>query len=496
MPKNNGNQRKLNRRDYVKGIAAAGIGAATVFSGSAAARTNANGEDVYLVFGADTSSDLESWLADRAGDLQSSSQESNSEVIQYQDVNQLNVNQQENAVAISIDGGQADAIQRTYQNNTNTQKGDAESINAKKEKKEHTFEDVKHAYIVFAGDSDSREFSGWVVSDDVFQSKQSAEADIEQKQEVEQANYNSQSTAVAISEGGSYSRSYQRSYQENNNVQTAKALAANVGDGDSQKADSSVAQWQDVDQLNVNEQGIAVAIAVGEGSTAKAWQVSCQFNTNKQVAKAAAINFDPKSMDEAKAMARMKGDFSESDVKRMDDGAKQSNTQDAEADIDQWQDVNQLNINLQNAAVSVALDASVATATQASYQANLNAQVAEATAVNFEDGGWKAATVLNGTDAKGDGSWAVSYDNGGKQVNKQAAIANIDQEQYVEQLNVNEQYSAVAFAVKDGNASAEQLNYQLNQNEQIAESDASNESDQNDGKKDDGKKEKDEKCAA
>ncbi|SIQ67167.1 hypothetical protein SAMN05421858_0029 [Haladaptatus litoreus] len=494
MPKNNDNERNLNRRDYVKGIAAAGIGAGTIFSGASAARTNANGEDVYLVFGADTSSDLESWLENRAGDLQSSSQESNSEVIQYQDVNQLNVNQQENAVAISIDGGQADAIQRTYQYNTNTQKGDAQSINAKKEKKEHTFEDVKNAYIVFAGDSDSREFSGWVVSDNVFESKQSAEADIDQEQEVEQVNYNSQSTAVAISEGGSYSRSYQRSYQENNNVQTAKALALNVGDGDSQKADSSVEQWQDVDQLNVNEQGIAVAIAVGEDSVAKAWQVSCQFNTNKQIAKAAAINFDPKSMDEVAATARMNGDFSESDVKRTKTGKDQANTQDAEADIDQFQGVNQLNINLQNAAVSVALDKSDSYATQASYQGNFNAQVAEAAAVNIDEGNWKAATVLNGTDAKGDGSWAVSYDNGGDQVNQQTAIADIDQAQYVEQLNVNEQYSAVAYAENDGTAMAEQLNYQVNQNEQIAESEASNESDQ-DNKKD-GKKDKDEKCAA
>ncbi len=474
MPKNNDNQGKLNRRDYVKGIAAAGIGVGTALSSTAIAETDANGQDVFLLFGVDTSeTDLESWLKSREGDIQS--QESSSEVIQYQDVEQLNVNQQENAIAISLDGGEADAIQRTYQNNTNTQVGEAESVNATKENKDHTFTQVKDVYVIFADDTKSREFSGWVVSDDVFQSEQTAVAEIDQEQEVEQVNYNSQSTAVAIAEGGSYSRSYQQSYQENENAQTAEAVAANVGDGDSQNADSSVEQSQEVDQLNVNEQGIAVAIAVGDGSTAKAWQVSCQYNTNEQIADATAINFDPKSMTEATAMARMDGDFSESDVKRTNDGADQSNTQEAAADIDQFQEVSQRNINLQNAAVSIALGASVATATQASYQGNFNAQVAEASAVNIEVGDWKATAVLSGMDANGDGSWAVSYDNGAEQVNQQAAIADIDQAQYVEQLNVNEQYSSVAFAIDDGNASAEQINYQLNQNEQIAESESSNE---------------------
>ncbi|WP_227352851.1 hypothetical protein [Haladaptatus salinisoli] len=465
----------------MKGIAA-GIGAGTVFSAASSAATDANGRNVYLVFGVDTeSTDLESWLEDRSGSAQSSSQESSSEVIQYQDVDQLNVNQQENAVAISINGGQADAIQRAYQTNANAQEGNAQSINAKKKDREHTFKGVNDAYVIFAGDTDSREFSGWVVSDQSYQSEQTAQAEIEQEQEVDQLNYNSQSTAVAIAQGGSYARSFQRSYQRNQNVQEADALAANVGDGHHQKtkhdqdADSSVVQWQDVDQLNVNEQGVAVAIAVGEGSVAKAWQVSCQFNVNEQVANAAAINFDPKSVSEAAASARMQGNVSKSDVKRTDDGGKQSNTQNASASIDQFQDVSQQNISLQNAAIAVALGGSDSYATQSSYQANLNAQIAEATAVNIGDGHWEATKVLNGEDAKGDGSWAVSYDNGSTQLNQQTAIADIDQAQYVEQLNVNEQYSAVAYAENDGTALAEQFNYQVNQNEQIAEAEATNE---------------------
>ncbi|WP_076431362.1 hypothetical protein [Haladaptatus litoreus] len=93
---------------------------------------NVGGENVYLIFGADTSStDLQSWLKNHRKDAQSSSQQSSSQVIQYQDVTQLNVNQQKNAVAISVDGGKADAIQCTYQDNKNTQEDSAQSTNEK-----------------------------------------------------------------------------------------------------------------------------------------------------------------------------------------------------------------------------------------------------------------------------------------------------------------------------------------------------------------------------
>jgi hypothetical protein len=495
MRENNGRDNKVKRRNYIKGITAIGIGAGILTNGSSKTSaaldsgsvtdsdagsnkvTHADGKNVYLVFGAEPSStDLESWVENNKGDIQASSQQSSSEVIQYQDVSQLNVNQQGNAVAIAINGGDAQAIQRTYQNNENTQAGSAQSINATKEKKRRKFKDVKDVYVVFAEKSSCREFSGWVVSDDAYESEQSAEATIDQEQEVEQFNYSRQNTAVAIAEDESYARAYQRSYQENKNVQAADATAVNIGDGDSQSADSSVEQSQRVNQLNVNEQGVSVAVAVGKGSVAKAWQVSCQFNGNKQVADATAINFDPKSMEEITSSAKIKGDLSKADMTRKQDCTTQSNKQAASANIEQIQSVGQENLSMQNAAVAVALDDSQSTATQANYQANFNAQVASATAVNIEDGSRKVVGVLNGTDVKGDGSWAVSYDNGG---NKQIANVDITQTQYVEQLNVNEQHSAIAFAANDGNASAEQVNYQVNENVQVTEATAVNE---NDGK--------------
>ncbi|WP_076431617.1 hypothetical protein [Haladaptatus litoreus] len=486
---------KVKRRGYLKGIAAAGIGASAVstFSGTSAAATDnamdADGDNVYLIFGADTSAtDLHPWLKKHKKKLNSSSQQSSSQVIQYQDVTQLNVNQQKNAVAISIDGGKADAIQRTYQNNENTQAGSAESINAKEQTKEQAFENLNDVYVVLAGETDSREFSGWVVSDDAYQSEQTAEADIEQEQEVDQVNYSSQSTAISIAENGSYSRSYQRSFQLNENAQTAEALAANVGKGDKQNASSSVKQAQIVNQLNVNKQGVAIAVAVGKDSVAKAWQVSCQFNRNEQVASATAVNFDPKSVKEFTASANMKGDYSDSHVKRSKKCTSQSNKQGAKANIEQFQDVSQENISMQNAAIAIGLDGSEATATQASYQANFNAQVASATAVNVDEGTKKVFAVMDGTDAKGDNSWAVSYDNGSGQVTKQKALAVVKQAQYIEQLNVSEQTSAIAFATNDGNASAEQLNYQLNENIQAAESTAINTDSQHSNGKKNGEK--------
>ncbi|WP_227357536.1 hypothetical protein [Haladaptatus salinisoli] len=474
---------KVNRRGYLKGIAATGIGASLLSSASGRSRaasnntTHVDGDDIFLVFGADTSStDLESWVENNKCDIKANSQQSSAEVIQFQDVSQLNITQQGVAVAISIDGGEADAIQRTYQNNENTQAGSAQSINESQEKEKQTFKDVGNAYVVFAEETNCREFSGWVISDDAYQSEQSAEATVDQVQEVEQANYSTQSTAVAISEGGSYSRAYQRSYQKNKNVQTADAVAANVGKGDSQSAESSVEQSQTVDQLNASEQGVAIAIAIGEGSVAKAWQISCQFNVNKQLATATAVNIDPKSLKEVTASAKMKGDFSKKDMTHSKNGSDQSNIQTASANIEQFQEVSQLNVNEQNTAVAVALDDSSATATQVNYQANLNAQVAEATALNIDTGQYKACKVMKGTDIKGDDSWAVAYDNG-KQTTQQAADVDITQVQFVEQLNVNEQLSAIAFAINDGNATAEQANYQVNTNVQKAEAAAVNTSD-------------------
>lgn len=443
----------------------------------------ANGDDVYLVFGADTSKmDLETWVEQHKNGVQTSSQESSSEVIQYQDVDQLNVNQQGNATAISINGGKAEAIQRTFQENRNTQEGDADSINAKAktEQKKTTFKNVDNVYIVFAEEDGSRQFSGWVVSGDSHKSSQSAEANVGQYQDVDQLNYNNQSTAIAVAENRSTARAYQQSYQLNKNVQDAEAVAANVGDGDSQSANSSVWQYQNVSQLNVNQQGVAVAIAVGEGSVARAVQVSHQVNVNKQVANATAINYDPKSVQTVMASADTKGDVPDMSVKHAGDGSAQRNTQNASANVLQFQNVSQTNINIQNAAIAIANNYSQARAMQVSYQANFNAQIASANAVNLdiENGSYRSSAVMNGTDVKGDGSWAVAYDDGDGQVNEQHAAANITQVQYIQQLNVNEQYNSVAYADNGGNATAVQINYQVNNNVQIAEADATNRDEQ------------------
>jgi hypothetical protein len=173
------------------------------------------------------------------------------------------------------------------------------------------------------------------------------------------------------------------------------------------------------------------------------------------------------------------------------DGADQSNIQAASANIEQFQDATQTNISMQNAAVAVALKDSQATATQASYQANFNAQVASATAENVETGRYTARRVLDGTDVNGDSSWAVAYENGSDQANRQVANVDITQIQLIEQLNVNEQFSAIAFATCDGNASAEQVNYEVNENVQLAEGSAANASDSSEsGKEEESKEEK------
>jgi hypothetical protein len=479
MAENNERSEMINRRGYLKGLAAAGMGAGALSSSSGRARAasnddmNVDGDDLYLIFGADTSvDDLDSWVEKHIFDIKANTQQSSTEVMQFQDVSQLNVTLQGAAVSISIDGGEANATQRTYQSNENTQIGNAQSINVAQQKEKQTFEDVGNAYVVFAEETNRREFSGWVVSDDAYESEQSAEATIDQEQTVEQANLNTQSAAVAVSVGNSCSRAYQRSYQENNNFQTAAALAANVGSGTSQSADSSVEQSQTVDQLNVNEQGVAIAIAVGEGSVAKALQVTCQYNVNAQIADATAINFDPKSLTEVTAYAKMEGDFSEKELTHSRNGAEQSNIQDAEADVEQFQAVSQLNLNAQNIAAAVAVNDSTATARQVSYQGNFNAQIAEATALNIDTGQSKTRKVLTGMDVKGDDTWAVAYDEGGNQITQQSAAADITQVQFVEQLNVSEQFTAVAVALDEGCATAEQVSFQVNQNVQQAQATA------------------------
>jgi hypothetical protein len=593
MAENHETHDGMKRRGYLKGIAATGLsaGALTAATGSTYADSDdrddrryddgekedekethdIDGDSLYLVFGADAKEDdLDEWVYDHRDELDTSTQDSVARVVQYQDVSQLNVTEQGNAISIAIDGGEATATQQTEQDNSNTQEGTADSINVDETETDRTFDDVGNAYIVFAEETESREFSGWVVAEETYGSDQAARAAIEQTQEVDQFNYSSQSSAVAIAEHGSCAEAYQQSSQTNANYQQAGALAANIGGADAQDAEASVDQAQEVSQLNVSEQGVAIAIAVGDGSVARAYQVSSQFNMNEQVAEAAAINFDSMSVDEVTACANMVGEFSrddmtrveeeyedadeyaedekdekkaekdekddkekedekkaEEDEKKDDDKGKedekkaeedekkdddkkkddkkptQSNGQQASAVVSQVQRVGQENINLQNAAMAVAIDDSDATARQESYQGNFNAQVASAEAVNVDEGVCNLRGVVSGTDAYGDESWAIAYDNGNGDT-VQIADAEVDQLQFVEQLNINEQHAAVAFATDCGEAVAEHLNYQLNENVQLGEATAANEAaegdDYNEGEYEeceDGEKEKTaEECEA
>ncbi|WP_343233810.1 hypothetical protein [Natronococcus sp. A-GB7] len=207
--------------------------------------------------------------------------------------------------------------------------------------------------------------------------------------------------------------------------------------------------------------------------------------SQRKLADATAINFDRMYTRDLIDRAEMTGELPKDAVKRTDDGSKQANGQDTLADITQVQSVGQENISLQHAAIALATKKSDATARQVSYQGNFNAQVASAEALNVSDGHCSGSAVLHGTDANGDKSWALAYENG--DTDEQTAAAEIDQLQFVSQLNVNEQFTAIAFAADCGKATAEQLNYQANENVQRTEARAVGEGD---GEEKDGKKEK------
>ncbi|ELY54611.1 hypothetical protein C491_18454 [Natronococcus amylolyticus DSM 10524] len=520
MAEKNTNRGTMKRRGYLKGLAAGGLGVGTLSVASTRAHADTGkddekkndekeeeakthdlkGDDLYLIFGADSSEkDLGGWVDKHRDEINGDSQESLPNVIQYQEVSQLNVLQQGNAVSIAIDGADATAVQETEQDNVNVQDASAESIDSSYETRDETFYDPSRVHIVFAEETGCRTFSGWVSREDTYENGASATATIEQEQTVDQFNYNSQSTSMAVAEKGSCARSYQRSWQANENYQHAEAVAANIGEGDRQGAEASVEQAQDVSQLNVSEQGVAIAIAVGKCSTAEAYQLSSQLNVNEQTADATAISFGFRSPDDILKCAEMEGELPEDAVERTDDGKAQSNGQ-ASAEITQVQCVGQENINLQNAAIALAKKDSDATARQVSYQGNFNAQVATAEGLNVSDGRCSASTVLNGAATNDDGSWALAYENGDSDVDLEEAAAGIDQYQFVEQVNVNEQFSAIAYATRCGEATAEQLNYQANQNVQVTEARAvgdgdgeeKDEKDEKKGKKDD-KGKKDEK---
>lgn len=456
-----------------------------------------DGEELYLVFGADLGDmTLEEYIEAHA----SGTAAADAEVTQYQDVSQVNINQQGNATSISIDGGEATAVQEATQQNDNVQFGDGSSSSVQSTQ----FEDVGSVTVVL-GNGDGKHFDGWGVADkkgdkaDV-DADQAADAEVTQVQEVGQLNYNEQNVAFAIAENESEAVALQYSEQANQNLQQGVANATNVymGDGEfsDQSAQASVEQGQATDQMNVNEQDGAVAIAVGNNSTATAIQFTEQTNFNEQIGEADAANIIAGMPGMNVATAGFTGDNgvvqTESTLEGLhgdkdadkDHKKGSDEIQTATTEVTQEQGVEQMNVNLQNTAFAYATNSSNATALQLSYQQNINAQVGFAEALNVyagpghvNDGVIASETTsvtLGGNDVGGVSG--IAYDSDANQTNdvEQHATAQIEQVQFVTQENVNEQQAAVAVADNGGSADSAQLTIQENENVQFASVAATN----------------------
>lgn len=486
--------------------------------GTQAVQTLADGEDLYLVFGADLeNTTLEEYIETHARD--EVEQNATAEVVQYQDVDQVNVNQQGNATSISIDNGTATAVQEANQQNSNSQAGEATAENRAGDVSNTQFEDVGNVYVV-VGDN-GQQFDGWGIADKKGDKAdtvtQEAQATVTQYQEAEQANVNQQNTAFAIAENESEATAIQQSYQYNENLQEGAANATNVyetdgdGDGDKHKkspnhyqmtydwragesasagqfADATVEQSQEVDQANVNEQTAAVAIAVGENATATAVQFTEQSNLNAQLGTAEAINaLDATSgmnvatagaaADEIVSQETETVDGHDKKKKSGDDGGDDGAEQRSDAEVTQYQSAEQLNVNMQSSAIAIATNGSEAAAVQLAYQQNYNAQAGYADAVTVGGSSHGGAVYTEETSVTLAGESAndslVTFDVAGEnyQTNDvdQQANAQIEQAQFVAQENFNEQQGAVAVADGEGEtASAVQLSMQENENLQYA----------------------------
>ncbi|WP_207587798.1 hypothetical protein [Halomontanus rarus] len=471
-------------------------------------QTLENGDALYLSFGADLEDmSLEEYVQAHASD--DLEQDSVAEIIQYQDVDQVNINTQEGATSVSIDGGEATAIQEASQYNDNDQSAEADATN---EAREDRFENVGEVYILL-GNGDDQSFDGWAVMDedkdagDSDSVSQAAVATVSQYQEVDQLNYNNQSTAIAIAENGSEAIALQQSEQYNENLQQGVANATNVyaddTDGDKKKkkadgvsgtqyAEASVEQAQNVSQTNINEQGAAVAIAIGEDSTATAIQVTDQTNLNTQYGSADAANVIGQlgGMNAVSAVTDGESDVlttdSETKPHTHDKKAKKKGDDDgdaqySEASVTQYQSVEQVNINMQNMAVAIATDGSEASAVQMSTQENYNAQVGAASAANVAGDGIegevytdRTTLTVGGDNVTDNQRFSFDYDGNSEQLNDvdQYTSAMIEQVQYVQQLNLNEQHAAIAVAENGGEASSMQISMQTNENYQFASADA------------------------
>ncbi|ELY57610.1 hypothetical protein [Natronolimnohabitans innermongolicus] len=446
-----------------------------------------NGEDLYLAFGADLEDQsLDEFIEAHAhGDIE---QESNAEVVQHQDVDQVNINEQGDAVSISIDGGEATAVQESNQLNANDQTGTVSAENEVATAYETQFEDVGNVYLI-VGNGDSQQYDGWGVTDEKGDKEtvtQSAEAVVTQSQDVAQANVNEQSTALAIANNGSEATAIQQTDQYNENRQEGAAESTNVyaGGGDyvEQSASAFLGQEQVVEQTNVNEQGAAVAIAVGEDSVATAIQVTDQTNVNEQLGAAEAANVyaGMPGMNVATAGDDVESSTVETQVPSDDKKDDKDEGQTATSSVDQEQSVEQLNVNLQNSAVALADNGSEASAVQLAHQHNYNAQIGSAAALNvyagpsldFDSEAMTSSTTvtIGGDDLEDAPGVSYDYDTNAEQTSDvtQDATAALEQSQFVTQNNVNEQHSAIAIAEDGGDASATQVSMQENENVQIS----------------------------
>ncbi|WP_440764723.1 PGF-CTERM sorting domain-containing protein [Natronorubrum sp. DTA7] len=484
--------------------------------------TMENGEDVYLVFGADLGEQsleeyIEAHVSDEPG-VATAEQESDSEVIQYQDVGQININEQSEAVAIAMDGAEATAIQEVNQQNQNTQMGDASAENYAGGSHETTIEEVGDVYVIMGNDN-GQEFNGWgAVGDDGETTvSQTAEASVSQAQAVNQANIVQNNTAFAFAENGSEATAVQMTEQSNINLQEGYASATNVygadleGDkdlhdehkkynGDStapsadQDADASVEQVQEIEQVNSYEMGSAIAIAVGEDSSATAVQITDQTNLNEQLGTAEAMNvlMDSAGMHVATASAdgatevvTQDADEEYSDTELKGDEASDVG-QTAEANVTQYQSVEQVNINIDSSAQAIATDGSTAEAVQLTFQQNVNAQIGSAEALNvfledddidYDDakdqyeGAIKTSTttaMVNGDGLADANSTTFDYDGDNDQLNdvEQYSSADVEQNQEVAQVNLQSN-NALAVAEDAGDAFAFQMTMQENENVQF-----------------------------
>ena len=513
-------------------VAAAAPAIADEGDDSHAIHTLENDEGLYLVFGADLGDkSLEEYIEENSnpGD--------DVDVVEYDDVDNVEVAEEGEAASIAIDGGEAMAIQEATQQNANAQVGEATAEGHEVQSSTTEFENVGEVTLIF-GNGDDQSYDGWGVGDgDGVSVSQTAEAYVAQAQEVAQANVNEQSTALAYAENESDAVAFQMSQQSNLNVQEAAANATNVfaadldEDGEAPKdhqkqADgivgddagyADVAQDQDVDQLNVNEQTSAVAIAVGNDSTATAIQMTDQSNLNEQVGTAEALNI---LMETAGMNVALAGTDAGTDLltqdgeeklepkekKGHDDDEKDTDvSQTAQASVTQSQSVEQANLNNQSSAAAVAVNGSEATAVQLSFQQNLNYQIATADALNiieaeidgddahekYDKKGDKYAdeqhfdslimsnttsVVLDGDAVEGASHLSFDYDGSNDQLNdvEQWSNAEVQQSQEIAQLNLNEQQGAFAVAEDNGSADTVQLTIQENENVQFASAESTN----------------------